>query len=140
MKKTIFIEVLLAFVFCAAVATTVYFFKAVSTTLNSIEYLKTAYMDEQQRQELISLLRDNITTFLSYGIPSLLAALATVAAGILIALKDFPVFKPFVDRLAAKHAERKQRRNEQKTAQAEENRQARIASLQAELDELKKDE
>lgn len=140
MKKTIIIEIILVLVFCVLIACAIKLLAYAHYSMQFVERLQDMSLDEVTRQDISQQTKKYISTALSYGIPSLLAALATVAAGILIALKDFPVFKPFVDRLAAKHAERKQRRSEQKTAKAEENRQSRIASLQAELDELKKDE
>lgn len=55
---------------------------------------------------------------------------------VIIALKDFPVFKPMLDKLSAKRDARKQA----KAAKAVADKQARIERLQSELDALKKDE
>lgn len=54
----------------------------------------------------------------------------------LVAIKDFPCLKPFADKLQA----RKEKRTQAKAERAEAEKQARIAQLQAELEELKKDE
>lgn len=74
------------------------------------------------------------------GILALLASLSTLVAMIIIAIKDFPFFKPLVDKFNAKRAARKEQRAAVKAEQAEAAKQARIEQLQAELDELKKDE
>jgi len=58
----------------------------------------------------------------------------------LFTIKDFPVFKPLVDKFTAKRAAHKEQREAIKAEQAEAAKQARIEQLQAELDELKKDE
>ena len=66
-------------------------------------------------------------------------SLAGIAAMVLIAIKDFPVFKPLAEKLQAKLQARRQINVQAKADRAEANKQARIEQLQAELDELKKD-
>lgn len=74
--------------------------------------------------------------FLTHGLLALLAALCTLAAMIMIAIKDFPCFKPLIDKFKA----RREAKAEAKTEKAVADKQARIEQLQAELNELKKDE
>ncbi len=78
--------------------------------------------------------------YLPYGILALVAAIATLAAMIIIAIKDFPVFKPLVDKFNAKRAAHKQASDAAKAEKAEADKKARIEKLTAELEELKKDE
>ncbi|MCM1368657.1 MAG: hypothetical protein NC184_07620 [Roseburia sp.] len=59
---------------------------------------------------------------------------------IIIAVKEFPCFKPLIDKLAAKRADRKAARTQAKAEQAETAKRERIDKLTAELEELKKDE
>lgn len=65
---------------------------------------------------------------------SMVGTITDIIAMVLVALKD-SVFKPILDKLEAK----KQARNEAKALKAEEAKQAKIAELQAQLEELKKD-
>ena len=78
--------------------------------------------------------------YLRFGLFSLFASLATLAVMIVIAIKDFPVFKPLTDKLADKRAARKEARSQAKAEQAAIAKQERIDQLKAELDELQKDE
>lgn len=127
MKRTIVIEILLLFTVI------------VHLTLG-IWCIKVSYLNFQHIHgvpaEIASDLLSGAYKYLIRGIFALLAALATLAAMILIALKDFPVFKPMLDKLAAKRDMRKQAKAEKAVA----DKQARIERLQSELDELKKDE
>lgn len=75
---------------------------------------------------------DNLGILLSYLIPALLAIVASITAIVIIALKDLPIMQ-WINNFKTKRIERK----EQRSAIA---KQERIAKLQAELDELKKDE
>lgn len=91
-------------------------------------------------QDWVRIWREMFDLYFPYGILSLLATLGTLVALIFVAIKDFPVFKPLIDKFNAKRAARKEQRAAVKAEQAEEAKQARIEQLQAELDELKKDE
>ena len=97
-------------------------------------------MSEAQRLELIEVWRNSMQKGLIYAISTLLAAIATLTAMIIIAIKDFPVFKPLTDKLADKRAARKEARSQAKAEQAAIAKQERIDQLKAELDELQKDE
>ena len=135
MKKVIMIEIFLAFATATLIAVAAWRFSDVSMRISLMDsYLSMGDIDRGNDQKAF------IIKSLSYAIPSLLAALCTLAAIIIIAIKDFPVFKPFVDKFTAKRAAYKEQRAAIKVEQAEVAKQARIEQLQAELDELKKDE
>ena len=54
------------------------------------------------QNEYYEILQNN----LAYAIPALLAIIANLATIVLIAIKDFPVFKPIVDKLTAHKEQR----------------------------------
>ncbi len=76
------------------------------------------------------------TIYLPYGLISLIASISTFAAMIIIAVKEFPVFQPLIEKIKARKAERAVAKEEK--AQAD--KQQRIEKLTAELEQLKKDE
>lgn len=78
----------------------------------------------------------NFVQHLIYAIVAVLANLLNIAVIITIAITNFPVFKPLVDKRNAKRVAHK----EQRTKHAQTIKQQRIEKLQAELDKLKKDE
>lgn len=126
MKRTILIEILLLIAAIVMIACCVQFFIIVANDLETIEWFK------QENQEYLSWYRF-VWQYSIFGSLSLLAALADLAAMILIALRDIPKLKAWVER-------RKAARADAKAEKAEADKQARIAALQAELDQLKKDE
>ena len=137
MKKTVIVEVLLLFVFCVALACAIEILDYAVDSANMLDLAnKIDFGDEFTRIQFIKTYEEYYHTALSYGIPSLFAAVVDLIAMAIIAIKDFPVFKPLVDMLNAKRAARKEQRAEQAAIA----KQDRIAKLQAELDELKKDE
>ncbi len=140
MKRVIVIEIVLAFAFAVLLACSIKFFMYVSKMYSGISMLYDLNMSDTSRNEIIERYRENIATALSYGIPALIAALATLAAMVLIALKDFPVFKPLLEKHAAKRTARKQANEVAKAEKAAADKQERIERLQSELDALKKDE
>ena len=123
MKRTIVIEILLLFATVVLLTLGIWCIK--------VSILNFKILHKLPKSDLI-----NIYRYLIFGICGILAALATLAAMILVALKDFPVFKPMLDKLSAKRDARKQA----KAAKAVADKQARIERLQSELDALKKDE
>lgn len=125
MKKTIIIEVLLLFV----TAVLAYFCVTYWTGVNT--YIKHNLINEQHLESFRQIL--TFAIFITIGLLSALAAI------ILIAIKDFPIFQPLVEKAKAKSNARKQSKEQTKAARTEANKQARIEQLQAELDELKKD-
>ncbi len=133
MKKVIFIEVLLGLALGLCVACAVNQFQHASMFTKSI---RAFYYDALT----VKIETEELHTALTYGILALVAALCSLAAMIIIAIKDFPVFKPLVDKLSAKRAAHKQASDAAKAEKAEADKKARIEKLTAELEELKKDE
>ncbi len=129
MKKTILIELLLLFGFSVALACSIKLFVYANGCIETIEIFR-------EYADVVESYRGAMHTAISYAIPSLIAALGTLAAGIIIAVKDFPCFKPLIDKFKAK----REAKAVAKTEKAEADKKARIEQLQAELDELKKDE
>lgn len=70
---------------------------------------------------------------LFYCIIISLGTIADIAAIVLVALNEYPAFKPLIDKLKGKLKFSKKERKQAK-------KQTRIEKLQDELDELKKDE
>lgn len=124
MKRTIMVEILLLFTFVVVLTLGIWCLKAGIMNFNALH--------NYQEQELAKY----AYMYLIFGICGILAALATLTVMVIIALKDFPVFKPMLDKLTAKRADRKQAKAEKAAA----DKQARIERLQSELDALKKDE
>ncbi len=137
MKKTFLIEAILTFLFVALLVIVIYFWRNVNSTISVINLYKN-YNDDFYAP-IIENYSSLLKTLIGYGSVSLLALLADLAAMVLIAIKDFPVFHPLVEKAKAKSTARKQSKEQSKAARAEANKQARIEQLQAELDELKKD-
>lgn len=126
MKRTIVIEILLLIAAIAMIACCVQFFVMVANDLETIEWFK------QENQEYLSWYRF-VLQYSIFGSLSLLATLADLAAMVLIALRDIPKLKAWIE-------QRKAARKVAKAEKAEADKQTRIAMLQAELDQLKKDE
>lgn len=139
MKKTIVIEILLLFVVAWLIPIMIYHAENIEMYRTLISIYK-ENPDAFSYESTLAHTIQNLNTQIIYFVFTLLAALATLAAMILVALKDFPVFKPLLDKLAAKRADRKQANDTAKAEKAAADKQARIERLQSELDELKKDE
>lgn len=139
MKKTIIIEILLLFAFCVALACAI---KILNYAVDAKKLLdrflngNLVYTDSTIQNESIKYYTELYHAALSYGIPALFAAVATLAAMIIIAIKDFPAFKPLVNKFKA----HKEQHDAAKAEQTKIAKQERINKIQAELDELKKDE
>ena len=132
MKKSIVIFIFLAITFVlTTVAASKLLYYAYSVN-ESIEH----NIHNPNLKDWISIWRDMFDVYFPFGLMSLFAALATLAAMIIIAIKDFPVFQPLLAKLNAKRDARKQAKAEK----AEADKQARIEQLQSELEQLKKDE
>lgn len=137
MKKTLIIELILTIVFAITLAVAIYFWKGVQTTINAINLFKSH--NDNFYSQIIEDYYISLKPLIGYGTVSLLALLADLAAMVLIAIKDFPVFKPLVEKLQAKSQARKHSKEQAKAARAEANKQAKIAELESQLEELKKD-
>lgn len=143
MKRTIIIEVLLLLILAVLIACTSMAFIYVTDMNYHITQLSGAGLDNPQYQLIegtIKYYKGNTHIVLSFAVPTLVAALCDLAAMVLIALHNFPCFKPLIDKLAAKRAAQKQATATAKAEKAETAKQARIEQLTAELNELKKDE
>lgn len=121
MKKTILIEILLLFVFAIFLYFCVNYWNGVNS------YFEHNLINEQHL--------DSFHRTLTFAILITLGLLLTLAAMILIAIKDLGCFKPMLAKIEAM----KQARNEAKAEKAVVDKQARIAKLEKELEELKKD-
>lgn len=135
MKKTIFIEIILAFTITVLIVCAVKFMAYVIDLNYRLELLKYCAPGEQTAL-LTTKYTNQRNEALSCGIPLIISTITTFIVMVIIALKDFPVFKPMLDKLSAKRDARKQA----KAAKAVADKQARIERLQSELDALKKDE
>lgn len=122
MKRIIIIEVILLCIFAIFIAINTYLWRSISSLIDILKNY-----DEPT-------LANSLNIKLSYGISALFGCLFTLIAIILIAIKDFPCFKPLLDKLQA----RKQARQAALADKAEADKQARIAKLESELEELKK--
>ncbi len=133
MKRTIIVEVLLLSVLSISIAGAAICFHR---SFNLIPFIENGHLDEWA----VDLFSDLCTLYKQIAILALVAALCDIAAMVLIALHNFPCFKPLIDKLAAKRAAQKQATATAKAEKAEADKQARIEQLTAELNELKKDE
>lgn len=134
MKRTILIEVLLLFVLSVLV---LMMWKCWNSIKVSIYYYKnySSLGGHGLTEVFPSIIGDIIlAVFVT------LSGIVIIAVMFLIALKDFPVFKPIHDKFVAKSNARKAVRTQAKADKAEAAKQARIEQLQAELEELKKDD
>ena len=113
MKRSIFIEILLLFIFAVLLAFGIIFLQSAITQLTAAPEYHWEAIDERARKNLL------------YGIFLLLAAIADLVVIILITLKDFPKIKQSIEARKAAHKEVK--------------KQKRIEELKAELDELQDD-
>ncbi len=130
MKRTIFVEILLLLVLAVLLAIGIAHWQSVSSWLNL--YFEDFHNDYTWNEFVKEFAFDKTLT---YSIFTLVATIADLVAIILIAIKDFPVFKPLLDKLAAN----KERRTQAKAERAEADKQAKIKALEAELEELKND-
>lgn len=128
MKRTIIIEVILFFVLAVLIAV---IWKQWDSIQLSFYYYKNYFSQNHTLNEIYPNLIENIvlTSFAT------LSCIATFVAIVLIAIKDFLIFKPLVDKVTA----RKQARAQTKAEKAQAAKQAKIEALEAELEELKKD-
>ena len=125
MKKTIIVEILLLFVLAVLLAFCIKIWNYIALLIEwatGVDEASASYVYE------------SVYIALPYSLLTLIALPITLFVIILIALKDLPVFKPLADKLTA----RKEKRTQAKAERAEADKQARIAELENELEELKK--
>lgn len=132
MKRVIFISIISAFIFSLFLA---YSIQALRSAQWQLEYLYGENIKEYG-ESYIESFRISAYTSLRNGLLSLAGSLCTLALYALIAVKEFKIFQPFVERHKEKHNARKSKRAARKEAKTQADKQKRIEELQAELDEL----
>lgn len=136
MKKVIIIEILLTIVFVVLLVCAIIAFRYIAAMKEYIE-LSTTLDPDYPNYSLVQISANDNEFFckilLGLAIPMIIAAPFVLAVMVIIAVKDFPFVKQRISEFKAKRAEAK-------AEKAEADKQARIEALQAELDELKKDE
>ena len=128
MKKIILIELLLCFAMAVLLAECILCFKVC-----------VGHFENYYSEFFIATKELNLQWAIEYlfrGIASLLACIAVIIIIGMIAVRNFKVFQPLID----KHNARKQELAAARAAKADADKQKRIEELQAELQELKKDE
>ena len=120
MKKQIVIEILLLFVLAVLIAISTNFLQTSITHFNHYHSENYEVFKEWGIQQLV------------WGIFALLACIADIAVMVLVALKDFKLFMPLIE----KHNARKAQIAAARAAKADADKQKRIEELQAELDDL----
>lgn len=121
MKRSIIIEILLIFVLGVLLSVTILNLQSIISSINWYKNNAEFYSWEEYAKET------NFAAYIIRLVFYLLATIANLGAIILIAVKDFPVFNPVVDKHTARKAER--------TAAK---KQAKITELEAQLEELRK--
>lgn len=132
MKKIILIEIILIAILVILIASNVCFIDLAiqnKKALNELNNDLTLF-----NQTLYDSINSYFIKYIIYSIFSALACIADLAIIVLIAIKDFPCFKPLLDKLNA----HKQAHQAALADKAEADKQARIAKLESELEELKK--
>lgn len=129
-RKIIFIEVSLLFIFAVLLAVFVPSVQQATLWFGDISW------NIQQGFSPHYLSYQYAYKSLTYSIISFLAMIADIAVLSIIAIQNFKVFQPLID----KHNARKQERAAARQAKEEERKQKRIESLETELQELKKDD
>lgn len=134
MKRTIIIVLIMILTLGVSLACTVVFMRYGIEYRNSIKYYSDYFPD------LVDIWRENMRKAFTYGVFSLLSSVGIFIAMVILAVRDFPVFRPLIDKLHSKLQAKRAAHKEKRAKQAEIAKQERISKLQAELDELKKDE
>lgn len=130
MKRVIVVELLLIFIFAIGLMWSIL---SIQSCINAYENI--TFVPNQAE-----FFRDYFNNQLVKTIFTFLATIADLVAIILIAIKDFPVFKPLVDKYSAWTTARKAAKHAKSEKAANEKKQQRIADLEKALNELKKDD
>lgn len=136
MKKyliVLLVEIFLVVVLAISIHFNYCFWNSVSD-LNKLIEMYTDSIDYDYTM-VIQGLKESVKTNTNYAILSLTSSLLILASIILIAIKDFPVFQPFRDKIKA----RQEQRAQAKAEKAEAKKQELIKDLEATLEELKND-
>lgn len=129
MKRIVFIEIVLTLTTILLICCCAAFFWYATQLKPS---LQPNLFEESYRQILVR----NYAITITLAILSIIFAITNIVVMFFTALNNLSAFKPLADKLAAKRAAREEQRAEQAVVA----KQERIAKLEAELDELKKDE
>lgn len=128
MKKTVIVEILLVFVLAILLMWTALNIQYICNEVMMIDYYKTNFPDHIEFIELIELQKTWVVYHIVELVFTSIALCADIAAIIIIAVKPLPGINPLVEKYQTWSAAHKQ------AAKAK-----RIAELENELDELKKD-
>lgn len=127
MKRTIFFELLLILILSVLISITVYFWDYISHSINLAAELDKVYFNDLYEDIYCSIYK-----FLPYAILSLITCIVDITFIILTLIKDFPIFKPFIDKY-------KIRKEQARIAKSQEKKQAKIDKIKTKLDKLEKD-
>lgn len=130
MRKKIFIIGSLLFIEIVLILLTV---SHLQILINNLDFY---YNHAPHLYEPLTTFYPKFAAHLSYAILAIIANLLNITLIVVTLIKDFPVFKPLADKLAAKRAAREEQRAEQAVVA----KQAKIDKLQTELDKLKNDD
>lgn len=133
MKRTIIIEILLCLTLITLIPACVTYGSALS---KNIEALRAVKGWGQENSDLVAKIYSDVLYGSIYFSVFILGMLFDLSAMILIAIRDFPVFKPLLEKLNAKKARKQQIKAEKVKVE----KQNHINKLQAEITKLKKDE
>ena len=97
----------------------------------SAKYIQTIILLSDYPAEL----NDYLMHYISWIVLYFVSTITSLTVMVLVAIKDFPVFKPLIEKFNNWNFRRKQT----KAAQKQKNKEKRIAKLEKELTELKKD-
>ena len=122
MKRTILIEFFLLFSLISLIIAIVHI------SINTYSFYQVWLIAEPDLQFSESSYYDGFNSNLIQLIIVRVGALCTIASMVMLAIKDFPVFAPMIERRKKKKAERKER-----------HKKKRITELEKQLNELKKD-
>lgn len=133
MKRIIVISIISAFIFSLFLAFSIEWLKTTQWQLEiAFDNISSEAYREAMKEAGFASLRN--------GLLFLAGSLCTIALYALIALKEFKIFQPFMERQKEKRNARKSERLARKEAKTQADKQKRIEELQAELDELNAEE
>lgn len=132
MKRIIVISIISAFIFSLFLAFSIEWLKTTQWQLEiAFDNISSEAYREAMKEAGFASLRN--------GLLFLAGSICTLALYALIALKEFKIFQPFMERQKEKRNARKSERLSRKEAKTQADKQKRIEELQKELDELKDD-
>ena len=139
MKKLFFIEILLICALGILLAFTIIFFKSVSLNYISLNNLENDFPNGVPT-EIYNQISTNIKHWTILAIISLIGVFIIFITIILTAINYIPIFKPITDKYVTWATARKADKQAKTNGIPEAKKKQRIADLEKELNELKKDE